>query len=242
MEESGVRINKFIANAGVCSRREADKRIADGRVTIDDVVAGPGDRVFPGQTVRIDGNEINLVADEVVLIFNKPVGIVCTAQEREPDNVIDFIGYPERIYPVGRLDKDSRGLLILTNMGQLAYEITRAASGHEKEYEVTVDKPITGQFMIEMQRGVFIKDLDRTTAPAAVKKLDDRRFSIILHQGLNRQIRRMCAALGYRVKDLKRVRELDLTLEGIPEGEYRRLSAKETADLKEKILRAAPSE
>ncbi|MCR5099308.1 MAG: pseudouridine synthase [Lachnospiraceae bacterium] len=242
MEETGVRINKFIANAGVCSRREADRMIADGRVVIDDVVAGPGDRVYSGAKVKVDGNEINLVADEVVLIFNKPVGIVCTAEEREPDNVIDYIGYPERIYPVGRLDKDSRGLLILTNMGQLAYEVTRAASGHEKEYEVTVDHPITGQFMIRMQQGVYLKDLDRTTAPAAVKKTGEKSFSIILHQGLNRQIRRMCAELGYRVRDLKRVREMDLTLEGIPEGEYRRLSAKETAELKGKILRAAPSE
>ena len=237
MEEKGLRINKYIADAGICSRREADRRIAEGRVTIDDVVAGPGDRVYPGSRVLLDGNEINLVDDEVVLIFNKPVGIVCTAEKREASNVIDYIGYPERIYPVGRLDKDSRGLLILTNVGQLAYEITRAASGHEKEYEVTVDHPISGQFMIEMQRGVYLKDLDKKTAPATVKKLDDRRFSIILHQGLNRQIRRMCRALGYRVKDLKRVRELDLTLEGIPEGEYRRLSAKEVVELKKDLFK-----
>ncbi len=231
-----MRINKYIANAGVCSRREADRLIAEGRVTIDGVAAAPGDRVLPGQTVKVDDNEINLVKDEVVLIFNKPVGIVCTAEKRERDNIIDYIGYPERIYPVGRLDKDSRGLLILTNIGELAYETTRAAGGHEKEYEVTVDHPISGQFMIAMQRGVYIKELDRTTAPAVVKKIGERQFSIILHQGLNRQIRRMCSELGYRVKDLKRVRELDLTLDGIPEGEYRELSAAEIKELKKRLL------
>jgi 23S rRNA pseudouridine2604 synthase len=186
--------------------------------------------------VKLDDNEINLVKDEVVLIFNKPVGIVCTAEKRERDNVIDYIGYPERIYPVGRLDKDSRGLLILTNIGELAYETTRAAGGHEKEYVVTVDHPISGQFMIDMQRGVYIKELDRTTAPAVVKKIDDNQFSIILHQGLNRQIRRMCSELGYRVMDLKRVRELDITLDGIPEGEYRELSPKQIAELKKRLL------
>ena len=237
-----MRINKYLAEAGVCSRREADRRIEAGRVTNDGVVAQTGDKVGPGQIVTVDGEEISTVKEEVVLLFNKPVGIVCTAEEREPDNVVDYIGYPERIYPVGRLDKDSRGLLILTNIGKLAYEVTRAASGHEKEYEVTVDHPITGQFLIAMQKGVFLKDLDRTTAPATVKKLDEKRFSIILHQGLNRQIRRMCSALGYRVRDLKRVRELDLTLDGIAEGEYRKLAPEEITTLKERILGAAPLE
>ena len=237
-----MRINKFLAEAGVCSRREADRRIEAGRVTIDGVIAQMGDKVGPGQIVTVDGKEISSMKEEVVLIFNKPVGIVCTAEQREPDNVVDYIGYPERIYPVGRLDKDSRGLLLLTNIGELAYEVTRAASGHEKEYEVTVDHPITGQFLIAMQKGVFLKDLEKTTAPATVKKLDEKRFSIILHQGLNRQIRRMCSALGYRVRDLKRVRELDLTLDGIAEGKYRKLTPEEIIELKEKILGASPSE
>ncbi len=237
-----MRINKYLAEAGVCSRREADRRIEAGRVKIDGAIAQTGDKVGPGQIVTVDGEEISPVKEEVVLLFNKPVGIVCTAEEREPDNVVDYIGYPERIYPVGRLDKDSRGLLILTNIGKLAYEVTRAASGHEKEYEVTVDHPITGQFLIAMQKGVFLKDLDRTTAPATVKKLDEKRFSIILHQGLNRQIRRMCSALGYRVRDLKRVRELDLTLDGIAEGKYRKLAPEEITTLKERILGAAPLE
>ena len=237
-----MRINKFLAEAGVCSRREADRRIEAGRVTIDGVIAQMGDKVGPGQIVTVDGKEISSMKEEVVLIFNKPVGIVCTAEQREPDNVVDYIGYPERIYPVGRLDKDSRGLLLLTNIGELAYEVTRAASGHEKEYEVTVDHPITGQFLIAMQKGVFLKDLEKTTAPATVKKLDEKRFSIILHQGLNRQIRRMCSALGYRVRDLKRVRELDLTLDGIAEGKYRKLTPEEIIKLKEKILGASPSE
>ncbi len=231
----GIRINKFIAESGICSRREADRRIEAGRVLIDGRIAVTGDRVMSGQKVTVDGKAIEVTEDEVVLILNKPVGIVCTAEKREPDNVIDFINYPKRVYPVGRLDKDSRGLLILTNIGELAYETTRAAGEHDKEYVVTVDRPIDGQFMIAMQRGVYIKDLDRTTAPAVVKKIDDRRFSIILHQGLNRQIRRMCSELGYRVKDLKRVRELNLTLDGIPEGKYRELSKSEIKELMELI-------
>ena len=232
----GVRINKYLADAGICSRREADRRIEAGRVEIDGIKAKAGDRVMPGQSVTIDGVPAGVPEDEVVLLFNKPIGLVCTAEKREPDNVIDYIGYPKRIYPVGRLDKDSRGLLILTNIGAIAYETTRAAGEHEKEYVVTVDHDITGQFLIDMQRGVYIKELSRTTAPAVVKKIDDRRFSIILHQGLNRQIRRMCSALGYRVRDLMRVRELYLTLDGIPEGEYRELSKPEIEELKERIF------
>ena len=235
MENRGLRINKYISLAGVCSRREADRRIAEGRVMIDGTPATAGDRVLPGQKVYVDNEEINLVTDEVVLIFNKPVGIVCTAEKREPQNVIDFIGYPERIYPVGRLDKDSRGLLLLTNAGDLAYEITKASSGHDKEYEVRVDHPITGPFLIAMQKGVHLRDLDKTTAPAKVKKLSDNSFSITLHQGLNRQIRRMCSELGYKVLDLKRIRELDLTLDGIEEGQYRKLTAPEVAELRRKI-------
>ena len=231
----GIRINKYIADAGLCSRREADRRVESGRVSIDGRLAVAGDRVMPGQQVTVDGTPIEASEKKVVLVFNKPAGIVCTAERREADNVIGYIGYPVRLYPVGRLDKDSRGLLLLTNIGELAYEVTRAAGEHEKEYEVVVDRPITGQFMIAMQRGVYIKELDKKTAPAVVKRIDDRTFSIVLHQGLNRQIRRMCSELGYRVRDLKRIRELNLTIDGIAEGKYRELTGEEIAALMESI-------
>ena len=230
-----IRINKYIAGAGICSRRQADRMIEEGRVTVNGHVAACGESVTKDDEVLVDGKAISTEDDEVVLVYNKPVGIVCTAEKREPDNVIDHIGYPKRIYPVGRLDKDSHGLLILTNIGDIAYEVTRSAGNHEKEYEVTVNKSITGQFLIAMQRGVYLKDLNKTTAEAAVKKLGDKTFSIVLHQGLNRQIRRMCEELGYVVKDLKRVRELDLTLDGIAEDEYRELSPKEIDKLKQKL-------
>ncbi len=236
MEENGIRINKFLSEAGVCSRRSADKYIEKGRVKIDDALAEVGSRVMPGQHVYVDGSEVTLEEKEVVLIFNKPIGIVCTAEKREKDNVIDYLNYPTRIYPVGRLDKESHGLLLLTNQGDLTNEILKASNYHEKEYVVRVNKPISGKFLMDMQRGVYLPDLEKTTAPCKVTKLDDKTFSIILTQGLNRQIRRMCRALDYHVRDLKRVRIMDFTLDGIKEGEYRELSVKEIADLKKKLL------
>lgn len=236
MEDQGIRINKFLSEAGVCSRRSADQYIEKGRVKIDDALAKVGSRVMPGQHVYVDGNEVTSEEKEVVLIFNKPIGIVCTAEKREKDNVIDYLNYPTRIYPVGRLDKESHGLLILTNQGDLTNEILKASNYHEKEYVVRVNKPISGKFLMDMQRGVYLPDLEKTTAPCKVKKIDEKTFSIILTQGLNRQIRRMCRALDYHVRDLKRVRIMDFTLEGIKEGAYRELSVKEIADLKKKLL------
>ena len=236
MEDKGIRINKFLSEAGVCSRREGDKLVEAGRIKIDDEVATAGARVFPGQRVFVDGREVTKEEEDVVLLFHKPRGIVCTAEKREKDNVIDYINYPIRIYPVGRLDKDSHGLLILTNQGDLTNEILKASNYHEKEYVVTVNKPITGQFMIHMQNGVYLSELDKTTAPCKVKKLGEKTFSIILTQGLNRQIRRMCRELDYHVRDLKRVRIMDFTLDGIVEGKYRKLSADEIRRLKQQLL------
>ncbi len=236
MDEKGIRINKFLSEAGVCSRREGDKLVEAKRVTVDGEYVTTGTRVLPGQHVFVDGKEVCLEEEEVVLLFNKPRGIVCTAEKREKDNVIDFLHYPVRIYPVGRLDKDSHGLLILTNQGDLTNEILKASNYHEKEYVVRVNKPITGQFMMHMQQGVYLSELDKKTAPCKVKKLDDKTFSIVLTQGLNRQIRRMCRELDYHVRDLKRVRIMDYTLDGIAEGSYRELTKAEIAQLKKQLL------
>jgi len=236
MDNNGIRINKYLSEAGICSRRSADKYIESGRVRIDDTYAAVGSKVLPGQRVYVDDKEISLEEKEVVLLFYKPVGIVCTAEKREKNNVIDYLHYPMRIYPVGRLDKESHGLLLLTNQGDLTNEILKASNYHEKEYIVRVNKPITGKFLMDMQTGVYLPDLEKTTAPCKVKKINDKTFSIILTQGLNRQIRRMCRALDYHVRDLKRVRIMDFTLDGIKEGEYRELSIKEIAELKKKLL------
>lgn len=236
MDEKGIRINKFLSEAGVCSRREGDKLVEAKRVTVDGEYVTTGTRVLPGQHVFVDGKEVCLEEEEVVLLFHKPRGIVCTAEKREKDNVIDFLHYPVRIYPVGRLDKDSHGLLILTNQGDLTNEILKASNYHEKEYVVRVNKPITGQFMMHMQQGVYLSELDKKTAPCKVKKLDDKTFSIVLTQGLNRQIRRMCQELDYHVRDLKRVRIMDYTLDGIAEGSYRELTKAEIAQLKKQLL------
>ena len=236
MDEKGIRINKFLSEAGVCSRREGDKLVEAKRVTVDGEYVTTGTRVLPGQHVFVDGKEVCLEEEEVVLLFHKPRGIVCTAEKREKDNVIDFLHYPVRIYPVGRLDKDSHGLLILTNQGDLTNEILKASNYHEKEYVVGVNKPITGQFMMHMQQGVYLSELDKKTAPCKVKKLNDKTFSIVLTQGLNRQIRRMCRELDYHVRDLKRIRIMDYTLDGIAEGSYRELTKAEIAQLKKQLL------
>ncbi|MCR4675328.1 MAG: pseudouridine synthase [Lachnospiraceae bacterium] len=236
MEEKEIRINKYLSEAGFCSRREGDKLVAEGVVTIDGEVAEMGAKVKPGQKVLVRGTSVVLEEEEVFLLFNKPRGIVCTAEKREKDNVVDYINYPIRIYPVGRLDKDSHGLLLLTNQGDLTNEILKASNYHEKEYVVRVNKPITGQFMMHMQSGVYLSELEKKTAPCKVKKIDDKTFSIILTQGLNRQIRRMCRELDYHVRDLKRIRIMDFTLEGIGEGKYRTLSREEIQKLKNQLL------
>ena len=224
-KENGVRINKFLGDAGVCSRREADKFIEQGKVTIDGLVAEMGSRVFPGQKVTFNGKELKKQEEQVLIAFYKPVGIVCTTDTREPDNVIDFLNYGKRIYPIGRLDKDSEGLLLLTNDGDIVNKILRAGNHHEKEYLVTVNKPITPEFLKGMAGGVPI--LDTVTKPCIIEQTGKCSFKIILTQGLNRQIRRMCEYFDYRVLTLKRVRIMHIQLGHLNPGTYRNLSGAE---------------
>ena len=230
-KENGVRINKYLGDAGVCSRREADTFIAQGKVTIDGAVAEMGSRVFPGQRVVFNGKELKKQEEQVLIAFYKPVGIVCTTDTREPDNVIDFLNYGKRIYPIGRLDKDSEGLLLLTNDGDIVNKILRAGNQHEKEYLVTVNKPLTPEFLKGMAGGVPI--LDTVTKPCVIEQTGKCSFKIILTQGLNRQIRRMCEYFGYRVLTLKRVRIMHIQLGHLKPGTYRNLSEGELVRLKD---------
>ena len=227
----GVRLNKWIAESGVCSRREADRLIADGRVTVDGRPGALGDKVLPGMTVCVDGKPVRVRTQhqQVYIALNKPVGVVCTADPREPMNVVDYVGHPARIFPIGRLDKDSEGLLLLTSDGEIVNRILRAAGRHEKEYVVTVDKPITSDFLGRMAAGVPI--LDTVTLPCRIVKEDRQRFRIVLVQGLNRQIRRMCEALGYRVTSLRRERIMNIRLGRLKSGHWRNLTAAELDEL-----------
>ncbi|HLV70707.1 MAG TPA: 23S rRNA pseudouridine(2604) synthase RluF [Xanthomarina sp.] len=230
MEENLKRINKFLSEVGYCSRREADKLIETGRVTINGQVPEMGTKIAPTDVVHVDGKLIKNTKEEFVyLAFNKPIGIVCTTDTRvEKDNIIDFIKYPKRIFPIGRLDKPSEGLILLTDDGDIVNKILRASNNHEKEYIVTVDKPISQTFIKHMSEGVPI--LDTITKKCVVEKLGTYEFKIVLTQGLNRQIRRMCEYLNYEVETLKRVRIMNIKLD-IPVGEYRELTAKEFQEL-----------
>ena len=231
----GTRINKFLSEAGVCSRREADREVEAGNVTIEGRMAVPGDRVAPGMTVLFRGEPVTVEPEEILIAFHKPAGIVCTAQKRERNNIIDYIDYPKRIYPVGRLDKDSEGLILLTNQGDLVNRIMRAGNYHEKEYEVTVDRNLTEVFLNRMRGGVYLPDLNVTTRACTVRKTGKRTFSVILTQGYNRQIRRMCEAFGYRVVRLVRVRIMNICLNDLGKGSYRDLTAKEKKELYRRI-------
>jgi len=220
--EESIRLNKYLSDAGVCSRRAADKAIEEGRVLVNDKPAEMGMRIGPDDDVVFDGKPVSNADKKPVLIaYNKPVGIVCTAEKREKNNIIDHINYPERIYPIGRLDKDSNGLILLTNQGDLVNKIMRAANAHEKEYIVTVDKDIDSDFINRMSAGVYLDELEVTTRKCQVEKLSKRTFKIILTQGLNRQIRRMCQMLGYRVRSLKRIRIMNIKLNDLQEDTYR---------------------
>ena len=228
-----VRLNKYLSEAGVCSRREADRLIETGRVTVDGQCAQTGMRIVPGQVVKV-GNKVVSKQDEmIVLAVNKPRGIVCTEERRERDSIVRFLNYPVRVTYIGRLDKDSHGLLLMTNNGDIINKMMRAANKHEKEYKVTVDKKITEDFLKKMAAGVPI--LDTVTRPCTVKKIGKYTFSIILTQGLNRQIRRMCEALGYEVKDLLRVRVMNITLDGLKDGQYRKLTDQELNELYDQL-------
>lgn len=233
-QKEGIRLNKMLSESGVCSRREADRLVEAGRVFVDGKKAVAGMRVLPGQKVICDGKEAGGRDKPVLLAVNKPRGIVCTTSDRDrAENIVDFLKYPVRVYPVGRLDKDSEGLLLMTNQGALVNDILKSRNGHEKEYLVTVDKPVTDDFLKKMGQGVAI--LDTVTKPCRVEKAGEKSFRIILTQGLNRQIRRMCEALGYQVKTLKRTRIMNIELGNLKTGEHREISKKELAVLKKTL-------
>ncbi len=231
MEDTNLtRLNKYLSEVGYCSRRAADKLIEEGRVTINGIVPEMGTKVAPNDEVHVDGTLItNTKKASVYLAFNKPLGIVCTTDTRvEKDNIIDFIKYPTRIFPIGRLDKNSEGLILLTDDGDIVNKILRASNNHEKEYIVTVDKPISQTFIERMSNGVPV--LDTITKTCEVKKLSKYEFKIILTQGLNRQIRRMCEYLDYEVQTLQRVRIMNIKLD-VPIGKYRELTIEEFKEL-----------
>ena len=231
--KESVRLNKYLSEAGVCSSREADRLIESGKVTVDGVTAQMGMRVTAGQIVKVGKKTVSKQDEMIVLAVNKPKGIVCTEDQRERDSIVRFLNYPVRVTYAGRLDKDSRGLLLMTNNGDIINQMMRAANRHEKEYKVTVDKEITEQFIKKMSEGVPI--LDTVTRPCTVKKIGKYTFSIILTQGLNRQIRRMCAAFGYEVKDLVRIRIMNIRLGSLKEGAYRKLTDEELEELYEML-------
>lgn len=228
-----TRLNKAISDSGYCSRREADALIERGRVTINGEPTKLGDRVMPGDEIHVDGKPIVGNEDLVYIMLNKPVGITCTTDRRFDDNVIDFINHKERIFPVGRLDKPSEGLLLLTNEGDIVNKILRAGNKHEKEYIVKVDRPITEDFIKKMSQGVPI--LDTITKKCKVERISRFVFRIVLVQGLNRQIRRMCEHLNYEVTELKRIRIMNIELGDLKKGEWRDLTPKELKELKASV-------
>lgn len=227
MENSGIRINKFLSEAGVCSRREADRQLLAGNVTIDGMIAKIGDKVLDGQRVAYKGQIVSKEEEMILIALNKPVGIVCTAEKREKNNVIDYINYPKRIYPIGRLDKDSQGLLLLTNNGDIVNKMMRSGNMHQKEYLVTVNKNISDSFVRGLAGGVPLVELGVTTRSCEVEKISAKQFRIILTQGYNRQIRRMCEYFGYKVVKLERIRIMNITLGDLPLGKYRKVTRAE---------------
>ncbi len=228
------RLNKAISDSGYCSRRKADELIERGVVTLNDQPVQLGDRVMPGDVIKIHGKVIGAPKNDVYLMLNKPVGITCTTDQRVKGNVVDFINFPERIFHVGRLDKPSEGLLLMTNDGDIVNKILRAGNRHEKEYIVRVDRPINPDFVQRMSRGIPI--LETVTKPCTVERLSRFVFRIVLVQGLNRQIRRMCEYLNYEVIALKRVRIMNLTMGDLPNGQWRHLTPEEIEGLQESLI------
>ena len=228
-----MRLNKFLSSIGFCSRRQADKYIENGKIYIDDSVAGLGTELYDKQKVYFEKTYIGQIDDlklkqRIVLAVNKPRGIVCTSSDKDrAENIVDFIDYPLRIYPVGRLDKDSEGLLLMTNDGSLVNTLMKAKNHHEKEYIVEVNKNIDEAFLQAMSGGVYIKELKVKTRKCYIEKISEKSFKIILTQGLNRQIRRMCESLGFKVLSLRRIRIVNITLGKLKTGEYRKLSTTE---------------
>lgn len=225
MEET-VRLNKFLSEKGICSRREADRLVDEGKVMVNGVCAVMGQKVSSADEIVVDGKKISTKQVKPVLIaVNKPAGIVCTTARFEGEkNIVDMVKYPTRIYPIGRLDKESEGLILMTNLGDLANEISKASNSHEKEYVVTVNNQVTESFLDKMRRGMHLEELNADTMPCVCTKTGNREFHIILKQGLNRQIRRMCAACGYRVETLKRIRIMNIHLGNIPQGNFRNVT------------------
>lgn len=229
MEQEGTRINKFLSEVGYCSRREADKLLEQGRITINGKLPELGTKVLPTDEVRVNGKLISEREEpKIYLALNKPVGIECTTNQSVKNNIVDFVNYPERIFPIGRLDKDSEGLIIMTNDGDIVNKILRARNNNEKEYIVTVNKPITDRFIKRMSAGVPI--LDTVTKECRVEKISNTTFRIFLTQGLNRQIRRMCEYFDYTVVALKRIRIINISLD-VPVGKYREITKTEMAEL-----------
>ena len=224
-----IRLNKFISETGFCSRREADKLIESGRVTVDGIKAIMGTKVKESANVKVDGKPIKKVEELVYIALNKPVGITCTTEKKVKGNIVDFVNHEKRIFPIGRLDKDSQGLILLTNDGDIVNKILRAGNNHEKEYIVTVDKPINNKFIKDMSNGVKI--LGTITKKCIVNKINERTFRIILTQGMNRQIRRMCEALGYSVVKLNRIRIMNIKLGNLKIGSWRNLTDDELKKL-----------
>ena len=227
-----IRLNRFLSDAGLCSRREADRLIEQGKVIVNHEVAVMGQKVTIDDVVEVNGRVISRDEEQIVIAFNKPVGVECTTDTENPDNIVDYIGYPKRIYPIGRLDKRSQGLILLTNDGFLVNHILKASNYHEKEYVVTVDKPVNDAFLNQMSSGVKI--LGQTTRPCKVTQVNKHTFHIVLTQGLNRQIRRMCEVLGYRVQKLKRIRIMSVHLGNLPIGQYRNVTNRELKEIMEK--------
>jgi 23S rRNA pseudouridine2604 synthase len=225
----GMRINKFIAETGFCSRRETDRLVEAKRITINGVICEHGSQVEPGDVVLIDGKPIKAKPKPVYIALNKPVGITSTSEHQVKGNIVDFVNHPQRIFPIGRLDKDSQGLILLTNDGDIVNKILRAEYGHEKEYIVTVDKPYNQAFIRGMSNGVEI--LGTVTKKCEVTRISDRVFRIVLTQGLNRQIRRMCKAFGYKVVKLERIRIMNIKLDKLPIGQWRDLTDQERNEL-----------
>ena len=239
--DKNIRLNKFLSDAGVCSRRAADKAIESGLVLVNGKHAVIGQRISSEDDVLFEGQKVsNANKNPVLIAYNKPAGIVCTAEKREKNNIIDHINYTERIYPIGRLDKESTGLILLTNQGDLVNKIMRAVNAHEKEYIVSVDKEIDANFINRMSEGVYLDELKVTTRKCKVKKLSKYEFDIILTQGLNRQIRRMCQMLGYKVRSLKRIRIMNIELGDLREDTYRDITQEEITTLK-KMLEGSKS-
>lgn len=238
--EQSTNLNKYISSTGICSRREAEKLILEGRVTINGKPTQLGNRVFEGDEVKIDGNPLKAKPKTLYIALNKPVGIVCTTDSKEKNNIVNYIGHPQRLFPIGRLDKPSEGLIFLTNDGDIVNKILRAGNQHEKEYIVSVDKKITSEFLKKMSNGIPI--LGTVTKNCSVEKINDHTFKIILTQGLNRQIRRMCEYLQYEVTKLKRTRIMNVSLGSLRYGDWRELTPEELREINHMVAASSKTE